>query len=165
MDKFKEEKEKGATVNVSNMASVFRRGNEEEVLYHAVGIFHAFQDEFKKNVSAAAWKEIEGKFLRGSLDRELFEKARAKDEIVEVMHFRFVQGAQGYDPMAVDAATQQTAAMDAARDKKFDSAFHLDELMLKSETDRWDEHVRKLRGFYASDQNALTTHREAVEEA
>ena len=165
MDKFKEEKEKGATVNISNMASVFRRGNEEEVLYHAVGIFHAFQDEFKKNVSAAAWKEIEGKFLRGGLDRELFEKARAKDETVEVMDFRFVQGAQGYDPMAVDAATQQTTAMDAARDKKFDSAFHLDELMLKSETDRWDEHVRKLRGIYASDQNALTTHREAVEDA
>ena len=165
LDKFKEEKEKGGAINIGSMSSVFRRGNEEEGLYHAVGIFHSFKDEFKKNLSEAAWQEILIKFQRGGLDRELQEKAKAKDESLEVMDFRFIMGAQGYDPNEVAAAAQQAVTMDTARDKKYDAAFHLDELTLKSETDAWDEYLRQLRGFHATGQNALTTYRETVEEA
>ena len=162
LKEYKEAKEKGA-ISIDSMGSVFRDGNSDETLYHGIGIFCTFKDEFKKNLTDAAWIQVLEKFYRGGLDRELLEKARSKDESVEVMDFRFVQGAQGYDPTSV--SVPQAVVASEAREKKFESDLRLDELNLQEEEQAWDEHLRKLRAFHATDQNAKTDHSEALDDA
>ena len=148
---FKEAKEKGP-MSIDTMGAIFRQGNADEVLYHAIGIFCTFKDEFKKNVGAEAWAEIQNKFYRGGLDRELIEKAKSKDESLEVMDFRFIQGAQGYNPSS--ASLPQAVVASQAREQKFESDFRLDEITLSEEQTAWEDYLRKLRGFHATDQNA-----------
>ena len=162
MKDYKDAKEKGS-VSIESMGPLFRQGNSDEVLYHAVGIFCTYKDEYKKNVTVVAWNEIQGKFYRGGLDRELIEKAKSKDESLEVMDFRFIQGAQGYDPTASNT-TQEVVASDA-RDKKFESDLKLDEITLQTEVSTWEEHMRKLKAFHANDQNSKTEHDEVLDEA
>ena len=94
MEEYKEAKEKGS-VSIESMGPLFRQGKVDEELYHAVGIFCTYKDEYKKDVSGAAWQEIQGKFYRGGLYRELVEKAKSKDESLEVMDFRIIKGAHG----------------------------------------------------------------------
>ena len=159
---FKEAKEKGP-VNLDGMGAIFRQGSADEVLYHAIGIFCTFQNEFQKNVSKEAWTEILNKFYRGGLDRELIEKAKSKDESLEVMDFRFIQGAQGYNPCL--ASVPQAVVASQAREQKFESDFRLDEITLSEEETAWADHLRKLRAFQAIDQNAKTEHSEALDDA
>jgi hypothetical protein len=97
------------------------------------------------------------------LDRELLEKAKSKDESLEVMDFRFIQGAQGHDPSL--ASVPQAAVASQAREQKFESDFRLDEITLSEEETAWEDHLRKLRGFHATDQNAKTEHSEALDDA
>ena len=41
-------------MNIDGMGAIFRQGNADEVLHHALGIFCTFKDEFQKNVSKEA---------------------------------------------------------------------------------------------------------------
>ena len=161
MKEYKDAKEKGP-VSIESMGPLFRQGNTDEVLYHAIGIFCTYRDEYKKNVSESAWTELQSKFYRGGLDRELIEKAKSKDESLDVMDFRFIQGAQGYDHKSASSGVQMVAS--DARDKKFESDLKLDEITLKNEVEMWEEHLRRLKSFYAVDQNAKTEHSEVLDD-
>ena len=100
----------GKAVNLQGMAGTLRQGNDLDLTFHCVGLYCHFESAFKERCGVLAVKELEAKFFRGALERELMEKVKAKDPALTIEDFRFVQAAMVYDPNATPESTQDTGS-------------------------------------------------------
>jgi hypothetical protein len=148
----------GKAVNLQGMAGTLRQGNDLDVTFHCVGLYCHFEAAFKERCGVLACQELEAKFFRGALERELMEKAKAKDPALTVEDFRFVQAAMVYDPNAQLPRAPRT--QEAVQDNQ-SANFKLDVLLLAGEQGLWTDHLRATKAFNADTLNAKVAHMEA----
>jgi len=152
----------GKAFTLRSACHTLRAGNDQALAFGQTAIFVHFENEVKGKIGQAAYDELLEKLCRGGLDRELMEKAKAQDPNLEIGDFRFVQAAMTYDP---NAGAPGVSKVEQANDHKMASELKLDLIVLKAESDKWAEYLRKLRAFNADSHNAKTSHIIAVEEA
>lgn len=148
----------GKSVNLRGTAQQFRAGVEQDTFYFSVGVFAHFEGAMSKCCGVPAFEELQAKFLRGALERELGEKAKTKDPALAIEDFRFVQSAMEFDPSAAMIAQPQQEALTSS----LESSFKLDTIVAKAEQECWSEYVRSTKAFNASTQNAKISHLEAL---
>ena len=117
----------GKAVNLPGMAGTLRQGNDLDHTFHCIGLYYHFESAFKERCCVLAVKELEAKFFRGALERELMEKVKAKDPALTIEDFRFVQAAMDYDPNATIPRAPKT--QEAVQDNQ-SANFKLDLLLL-----------------------------------
>ena len=117
----------GKAVNLPGMAGTLRQGNDLDHTFQCVGLYCHFESAFKERCGVLAVKELEAKFFRGALERELMEKVKAKDPALTIEDFRFVQAAMDYDPNATIPRAPKT--QEAVQDNQ-SANFKLDLLLL-----------------------------------
>ena len=147
----------GKRVNLRGVAQQLRAGAEQDSFFHCVATFLHFEDAVRKCSGVQAFQELESKFLRGALERELMEKVKTKDPALVVEDFRFVQAAMEYDPTAAVPSAPKTQEAMATN---LESSFKLDSLVLKGEQENWTEYLRAHKAFIADTHNAKVAHME-----
>ena len=148
----------GKAVNLQGMAGTLRQGNDLDHTFYCVGLYCHFESAFKQRCGVLAVKELEAKFFRGALERELMEKVKAKDPALTIEDFRFVQAAMVYDPNAQIPRAPRT--QEAVQDNQ-SANFKLDLLLLAGEQGLWTDHLRATKAFNADTLNAKVAHMEA----
>ena len=149
----------GKAVNVKNLGSTFRAGNEDVMIRHTAFLFQAFKEDMQAVVSQPGWKELEARHARGTLDRELLEKVRSPDDTVTAHDFRFVQMMSDYKGPAC-AAVNRNPLEEAALTKQT-SELQLDMLLLGNEAKNWPQYLADLRAFHADTHNDKTNELQA----
>jgi hypothetical protein len=157
--KLKELAATGQAVNLRGACQGIRKGTETDSFFHSVGLYVHFEAAIHKCCGVLAVQELEGKFFRGALERELTEKVKARDPALTLEDFRFVQAAMDYDPTKVVLASTPTAESAASENQT--SALRLDFIVLKDEQEAWKKLVRELRAFQADNRTKKTEHLEA----
>jgi len=76
----KDMKASGKSVNVKNVGAVLRKENDDELVRHAACLFASWVPAFQGALGKAGMDELMDRFLRGAVDRELFEKVKSCDE-------------------------------------------------------------------------------------
>jgi len=148
----------GKAVNLQGMAGTLRQGNDLDHTFYCVGLYCHFESAFKQRCGVLAVQELEAKFFRGALERELMEKVKAKDPALTIEDFRFVQAAMVYDPNAQIPRAPRT--QEAVQDNQ-SANFKLDLLLLAGEQGLWTDHLRATKAFNADTLNAKVAHMEA----
>jgi hypothetical protein len=148
----------GKTIDLRGSAQQLRSGSEIDSFYHCVGMFMHFDKAIRSSSGVQAFVELESKFFRGALERELMEKVKTKDPALALEDFRFVQAAMAYDP---SAAVPNGPKTEEAMTTNLESGFKLDLLVLKTEQETWLEYVRAFKTYTAANHNAKLAHMEA----
>ena len=156
--KLKEHTSTGKAVSLQGLAATLRQGNDLDHSFHCVGLYFHFESVFKQRCGVLAVQELEAKFYRGALERELMEKVKAKDPALTIEDFRFVQAAMEYDPNA--ALPRAPRTQEAVQDNQ-SANFKLDCLLLNGEQVVWADHLRATKAFNADTLNAKVAHMEA----
>lgn len=155
--RLKELASSGKRVNLRGVAQQLRAGSEQDSFFHCVATFLHFEATVRKCSGVQAFDELEAKFLRGALERELMEKVKTKDPALVAEDFRFVQAAMQYDPTAAVPSAPKTQE---AMTTNLESSFKLDSLVLKNEQETWSEYLRAHKAFTADTHNAKVAHME-----
>ena len=155
--RLKEQVTSGKTVNLRGAAAGFRSGTDQDTFFHCVGMYMHFEAPVQKCTGVQAFREVEAKFYRGALERELVEKVKTKDPKLSIDDFRFVQAAMDYDPTAAKSVFKT----EEATTNNLEAGFKLDSIVLKAEQESWADYLRTHRAYVADCHNAKVAAMEA----
>ena len=156
--RWKEMMASGKAVKLAGAAGSLRTSVETETFYHCVGLYLHFRSAIQQCCGVLAYSEVDAKFYRGALERELTEKVKSRDPSLSLDDFRFVQAAKVFDPTAAGTSKPTTEAMHTTN---LESNLKLDAMVLKNEQEIWAEHCRAQRAFSATTHYAKVQHMEA----
>ena len=155
----KDYKAAGKAVNIRSIGGTLRKEVDEELVRHCTCLFTAWLPQFRSSLSPQGMLELEDRFYRAALDRELSEKVKSCDESLGIADWRFLTIMSEF---AAKATTTEDARMEDVTMEKMQADLKYDLTLLKKEENMWSTYQTQHRLFNAETHNAQVEEREAV---